>query len=121
MNNSNKFKINFIAFFLLILFAGDTLAIWDAIEHLGFGGHPLVIESKPDVEIHLQDTEKTEQQSKQVDTCTLCPCCVSGVIMLPTRFTFISDIIFLNYLILLESLVLNLIEHHIFHPPRYSS
>lgn len=103
---------------LLFMFAFDALAIWDVVELFASGVHSQLTESKTNAETHFHNPQQTEHQPQPPDSCTLCACCVSGVNMLASYFTFDSNISLLTILTLQKPQAVSWSAGHIFHPPK---
>lgn len=115
----NKILFKIIVITLLFLIAGDSLAIFDFLEPLGFDSHFLTTETESS--IHLHDTKDNDHNSTDFDTCLLCPCCVSGVNMYISSFTFFTEKPFLGILASENFKLDDFSENTLFHPPRYFS
>ncbi len=107
------------ALFLLFLFIGDALAIWDALEESVFRNH--FTESRTDSMLHFHNTENHEQNAKSFDTCLLCPCCVATANLYVSLFNFSIETKIYGLLVLENFAVQDFIDHYIYHPPQIIS
>lgn len=121
MKSSKKIIFEFLVSFLVVTFAFDALAIWDVVEQIWGDVHTQQSENEMLVETHFHDSEQTHQrQTQPVDSCTLCPCCVSGVNMFVSYFEINRRDSLLSMVILPESQAVSFSEYQIFHPPRHT-
>ena len=87
MNAFDKTSFKIAGLLLLILFLGDSLAIFDFMESSAFGAHFGSVAKECAGEAHMH-TSSEDQHKSWTDSCLLCPCCVSAVNMCMTLFTF---------------------------------
>lgn len=107
-----------IAILLVVSFAGDALALWDMLENFGLGFHQADSEQDTEIVIHFHDSEETEHESKPVDTCTLCPCCVSQVNLLVSTQTLSISLTQFSILVLTDPQDEGWFNFQFFHPPK---
>ena len=122
MNISDKTTFKLLAFLLLLLIAGDSLAIFDFFKPTRFGLDSLTAFSQgvDEVDRHIPVSD-SEQNPISPDPCFLCACCLSGLSLCLSCVTDYSEQPFF-IIIGIESLLLTGIsESTIFRPPRYLS
>lgn len=119
MNRLNKTTFKIISLLLLTLFSGDALAIWDVVQQLGAETHFLSDEGITAIRLH--DSDDSEDNGQQVDTCPLCPCCTSGVHMSLSDFAIRNEKMLLGILAFESKPTKGFSEDFVFHPPRFLS
>lgn len=119
LKTTSKTKV--IAVLLIAFFAIDALALWDMLESFGLGFHEVESEQDTEIVIHFHDSGETEHESKPVDTCTLCPCCVSQVNLLVSSDTISFSLTQFSLLTLNKPREQSWFDHRFFHPPKILS
>ena len=120
MSVSDKKTFKLLAFLLLFLIVGDSLAIFDSFEPTRFGPSSMTAyrECGDEVDMQIPGSE-SEQNPTSPDPCFLCSCCVSGV-----SVSFFTNSIQQPFIAILAPdsfLLTGISENYIFHPPKYLS
>lgn len=122
MNISNKKAFKLLAFLLLSLIAGDSLAIFDFFEPTGFGSSCEIASDRCNVAVHMHTPgSDSERNATRPDPCVLCACCVSGVSMCLSCVTDSIEHPLFTILAPESHLLTGVSETTIFHPPEYLS
>jgi hypothetical protein len=119
MSTFNKITLKFTTFLLVVLFAAEGFALWDAVEQAWAETHFLGGEVNSSIYPH--DSKDNANNSQPFDSCPLCPCCVSHVHMTLSFFTLSEEKPDLGILTSEAMQIADFSEKNIFHPPRYPS